>query len=190
MRMGLRNDWKSTAATTFRPHGHPGGDGGEGDSTGGPRSQRSRGEDWPTLVIEAGYSQSLESLRRDMRWWFGASDHQVKIVLLAKLEVSQREIILEKWQEVSALPRSGATTTRAAAQLSPNRSQLINITRAPGITNTDPNRFDPRSYIITSGALRLEFDHLFLRQPGQGEGDAIISIPQLQMYAVYVWEAV
>ena len=171
--MGLEHNWKQVGSATFRPLGHPGGDGGEGDSTGCPKPQRSRGKDWPTLVIEAGHSESLDDLRRDMRWWFSASDHQVKIVLLAKLEARRGEIILEKWQEV---PGPGPIT-RAAAQLLPRCNQLINITRAHGITNTDPNRFNPTSYIITSGALRLEFQHLFLRQPGQGEGDVFISIP-------------
>lgn len=125
-----------------------------------------------------------------MRWWFSASDHQVKIVLLAKLEETRGKIILEKWVEVSAPPRSGATTTRAAAQLQPSCSQVIDITRAPGISNTHRNYLNPTSYIVTRGALRLEFSHLFLRQPGLGEGDVIISIPQLQTYAVRVWMVV
>ncbi|KAI1130347.1 hypothetical protein F5Y10DRAFT_235920 [Nemania abortiva] len=37
---------------------------------------------WPTLVVEAGHSGSLDALRDDMRWLFSASDHQVNIVLL------------------------------------------------------------------------------------------------------------
>ncbi|KAK3935211.1 hypothetical protein QBC46DRAFT_272236, partial [Diplogelasinospora grovesii] len=69
----------------------------------------------PTLVIEAGNSQTLEQLRVDMRWWFGPSNHQVKIVLLAKLDRNQGQIVLEKWVETRAQPRPGATTTRAAA---------------------------------------------------------------------------
>ncbi|KAK3940458.1 hypothetical protein QBC46DRAFT_125929 [Diplogelasinospora grovesii] len=192
--MGLEHDWRSSGSTTFRPRGHPGGDGGEGDSSGCPISQRPGGQDWPTLVIEAGYSQSLEGLRADMQWWFSASNHQVKIVLLVKLDQSRGEIILEKWQEVSAPPppRQGPITRAAAAatQLQPSRDQLIAITRAPGITNTHPNRFNPTSYIVTSGALRLEFEHLFLRPPGPGEADIIISMLQLQKFAENVWRVV
>lgn len=41
---------------------------------------------WPTLVIETGYSQSIIALRQQMRWWFTASQHRVKIVLLIKLD--------------------------------------------------------------------------------------------------------
>lgn len=131
-----------------------------------------------------------------MRWWFGASQHEVKIVVLVKLNGNRGEIILEKWVEVPGLPRQGATTTRAAAAaaagatVQPHCDQVVNITRAPGITNTHPARSNPASYIVTRGALRLDFDRLFLRQPGPGEGDVIIGIQRLQMFAVRVWRVV
>ncbi|KAI8659645.1 hypothetical protein NCS56_01182100 [Fusarium sp. Ph1] len=70
IQMGLDDVWYPMATTTFRTQGHPNGDGGEGDSSGGPIERQ--GPLWPTLVIEAGYSQTLEGLRRDMRWWFSA----------------------------------------------------------------------------------------------------------------------
>lgn len=114
-----------------------------------------------------------------MRWWFSTSDHQVKIVLLAKCDHSARSIIIEKWIEVPAQIRTGATNTRApAAQLEPTCRQTITITQNPG---------NPASYNSTRGALRLEFDLLFLRQPDQGEGDIIISIQRLGVYAERVW---
>lgn len=41
VRMGLRDEWRSMGSVTLRATlGHPGGDGGEGDSTGALRSQR------------------------------------------------------------------------------------------------------------------------------------------------------
>jgi hypothetical protein len=176
---------------TLRPRGHPGGDGGEGDSTGGPEDQRGNKGDWPTIVVEAGDSETLEELRNDMRWWFSASDHQVKIVLLTKFDHNQNQIILEKWVEIQAQTRLGATTTRAVTQaaiwLIPDCDQVITITRNPSVTNTDPNRFNPTSYAVTRGALRLEFDRLFLPQPGQGGQDIIISTQDLQVYAGKVW---
>ena len=105
---------------TFRVQGHPGGDGGdggEGDSTGGPGAQRGSEESWPTLVIEAGDSETLAELKKDMEWWFSASNHQVKIVLLAKFDYDEEQIILEKWIEIQAPLRQGAATTRAFAQM-------------------------------------------------------------------------
>ncbi|KAI1407311.1 hypothetical protein F5Y13DRAFT_175271 [Hypoxylon sp. FL1857] len=170
------NTWCTKAATTFRA----GRDRGEGDSTGGPIPERRGHDKWPTLVIEAGVSESLAQLRLDMEWWFAASNHDVKIVLLAKLDSSQRMITLEKWVEEPAAARSGATTTRRSAALRPILQQTITIHRNEATS--------PISYNVTRGALVLEFRLLFLRSPGSGEGDIIISVSDLQWYAEFVWD--
>ncbi|KAI0457006.1 hypothetical protein F5B21DRAFT_465191 [Xylaria acuta] len=178
--MGLWNSWEPIGSATFRPQGHPG-DGGEGDSTGGPDPERATVDAWPTFVIEAGDSEPLGELRRDMRWWFSASDHQVKIVLLAKFEHTRREILIEKWEE--DLPfRPGATATRqsvASTALEPVLRQNITI-----LQNAATN---PVSYHVTRGALLLSFRLLFLRNPGPQEGDIIIGLPELEHYAEKVW---
>lgn len=176
--MGLKLAWVQTGTATFRTHGHPGGDGGEGDSSGGPIPQRASTGAWPTLVIEAAVSETLSELRGDMRWWFRASGHQVKIVLLARLAQPERTITLEKWVEVHE-PRPGVTT-RAAAQVQPRLQQTITITRATASTN-------PASYTVHRGALRLEFNLLFLRQPRAGEADVVLDTRSLQEYAAKVW---
>ncbi len=149
--------WVTKGSTTFRPQGHPGGDGGEGDSTGGPQPERGSNGAWPTLVIEAGDSESLPALQNDMRWWFSASKHDVKIVLLAKFDHSSRQIVLERWEEVAS-QRQGATATRATPALIPELQQAITISR--DITT------NPVSYNVISGALVLKFRLLFLRDPG------------------------
>ena len=173
--------WTPLGSATFRvSHGHPGGDGGEGDSTGSPTPERNI-NDWPTLVIEAGVSQSLGELHNDMRWWFSMSDHKVKIVLLAKFDRACSVIILEKWEE-EAQVRQGATTTRSAATLRPILRQSITIAQ-----NTTTN---PISYNVTRGALVLSFRLLFLRNPGPGEGDFVFSVQDLELYAARVWRAV
>ncbi|KAK0702058.1 hypothetical protein B0T26DRAFT_735685 [Lasiosphaeria miniovina] len=187
VRMGRGDSWSTIGSTTYRARGHRNGDEGEGDSTGGPEPQREHLGAWPTLVIEAGHSQSLEALRGGMKWWFGVSDHQVKIVLLTKFDTQQMAAVIEKWVEIQAPARQGATTTRAAAQLRPDCDQIITITQNPGT-----NRDNPTSYTVTRGALRLEFDLLFLQQPqpGSAEGDVIIDIPDLQRWAARLWRLV
>ncbi|KAK3341363.1 hypothetical protein B0T25DRAFT_339617 [Lasiosphaeria hispida] len=92
--MGLRDAWNDHGITTFSER--PGGNRGEGNSSGSPSPQQPNGRSWPTLVIEAGDSSSLKKLREDMGWWFSASEHQVQIVLLAELDRPGRRIILEK----------------------------------------------------------------------------------------------
>ncbi|KAK3379029.1 hypothetical protein B0T24DRAFT_694387 [Lasiosphaeria ovina] len=193
--MGLRDAWNNDGATRFfRGQGHPGGDdadgdgdAGEPDSSGSPRQQRGEREAWPTLVMEASGSSTLADLRKDMRWWFSASGHQVKIVLLAKLDRPGREIILEKWVETTPPPRPGPVT-RAAARANtpyPVRAQEITIHWTPGMAAAIP-----ASHVVTGGDLQLEFNLLFLRPPGPMEGDFLITTSRLQVWASTVWEVV
>ncbi|KAK3359306.1 hypothetical protein B0T25DRAFT_93891 [Lasiosphaeria hispida] len=181
---GRQRSWKDIGIATRRAEqGHPGGDGGEGDSTGGPKPERGNKGAWPTLVIESGDSESLGELHNDMRWWFSTSDHQVKIVLLAKYDDTRSVIILEKWEE-DAQTRLGATTTRhfAANQQTPTLRQSITITQ-----NATTN---PVSYNVTRGTLILSFRLLFLRDPGPGEADFVVSVQDLEDYAADVWSQV
>ncbi len=181
--MGLRRSWGHIGSTTLRSLGHPRGDGGESDSSGGPWPERRFGNSWPTLVIEVGISESLGELHRDMQWWFSASQHQVKIVLLAKFDHRQHAILLERWEEEEPPTRPGATTTRRATALQtlrPVLRQQINITEDAATS--------PVSYHVTRGDLVLPFHLLFLRAPGPQESDIIINIQDLEEYAEIIWD--
>lgn len=117
----------------------------------------------------------MNELHNDMRWWFAASDHEVKIVLLAKLDRHRGIITLEKWEEQARGAARPGAITRHIAALEPVLRHTITITR-----NLTTN---PVSYYVTSGALRLGFRLLFLRDPGPGEGDFVLSVEQLRKYA-------
>ncbi|KAK0656744.1 hypothetical protein B0T16DRAFT_317884 [Cercophora newfieldiana] len=189
VRNGREEDWTGIGSATFRAEqGHPGGDGGEGDSTGGPKPERQGIGEWPTLVIEAGDSESLGELQNDMRWWFRTSNHDVKIVILAKFDRRQHSILLEKWEEEISPPQGAITRSQAAAisqqngVLEPVKRQLITITR--------DETTNPVSYNVTRGALVLGFRLLFLRDPGLQERDIVLSIQDLQRYAEDVWAVV
>ena len=175
--MHLGRSWKDIGSTTFRPEGHPSGDGGEGDSCGGPFDTRGDPEKWPTLVIEAGDSETIEALRRDMIWWFSRSQHEVKIVLLASFEHQDNSILIEHYEEEEETTRDGA----AFPCLRPICQKSINITQNTGI---------PITYNVARGALRLKFKLLFERDARPGEGDIVISVADLQDYAGKVWRQV
>jgi len=188
--IGLRWEFVSIGSTTFIDKDANGNiiSEGEGDSCRKPRSMRTI---YPTLVIEAGWSQTLEKLREKARWWFDKSKGDVKIVLLVKSSPGSNHIRIEKWKLALAASRQGATTTRAAAAMTPQCIHVVQITRAAGINNAHPSRFDPASYVVTGGPLQLEFIDIFLRQPiPPGERDLILDNTTLQKYAAYLWESI
>lgn len=187
--MGLRGQWRSLRASDHTSNDN--GSSREGDSSGGPKPDRQPRGSWPTLVIESGVSQSLPDLRNTIRWWFSASGHAVKIVLLVKLNRSSEEIIIEKWTEGPANPRIGATSTRPELSLTPSLRQSIHIDMTPEAKQAasgDPIRSDLSSYIVTTGDLRLEFQLLFLRMPMEGEGDVVITEEMLRVYGREMWD--
>jgi hypothetical protein len=117
-----------------------------------------------------------------MEWWFRASDHEVKIVILVKLSRHQETILVEKYGEEAQSARPGATTTRSSGALVPVRQQEIGITR--------DSTAHPHTFNIVRGDLVLGFRQLFLRAPGPGEGDVVVSVQDLKEYAALVWSTI
>ena len=189
--MGLRREFVSIGSTTFMDKDANGNitSEGEGDSCRKPKSMRTNKHQYPTLVIEAGWSQTLQKLREKARWWFDKSEGDVKIVLLVKSSPGSNHIRIEKWKLAPAASRQGATTTRAATAMTPQCVHVVEIARAAGINNGHPNQFDPASYVVTGGPLQLEFADIFLRQPiPPGERDLILGNTTLQEYAADFWK--
>jgi hypothetical protein len=189
--MGLSGEYFSIGSTTFMDRDANGNitSEGEGDSCRVPLSMRTKNQ-YPTLVIEAGWSQTLQKLREKARWWFDKSNRDVKTVLLVKSSPGSKYIRIEKWKLAPATSRQGATTTQAATAMTPQCVHVVEIARAGGIDDAHPNRFDPASYVVTGGPLPLEFIDIFLRQPiPPGERDLIIGNTTLQQYAANFWRA-
>ncbi|KAK3343963.1 hypothetical protein B0T25DRAFT_555718, partial [Lasiosphaeria hispida] len=120
-----------------------------------------------------------------MRWWFQASNHKVKIVILAKFDRQQHHILLEKWEEEISRPQGAITPRRTAAILQQNG--VLEPVRRQSITIIRDETTNPVSYIVTRGALVLGFRFLFLRDLDPQEGDFVLSIQDLQRYAENVW---
>ena len=171
-------------STTY--HGTGSGDNGggvEGDSTFVPQARCHSGKRWPTFVLQAGYSQSLEGLRNDMRWWFAASQHDFHLVLVAKLYPATREIRLEKYVKDVSHVRTGATCTRNTPQLQPRLTQIVTI--AP--REAGPGQ--ELQFTVFGAPLILEFRLLFLRAPNldAGERDLEYTSSDLEDTASAVW---
>ena len=191
--MGLRREFVRVGSKTYKDKDVNGNiiSEGEGDSCRKPKSARAGEHHYPTLVIEAGWTQTLQELREKARWWFDKSKGDVKIVLLVKSFPISNCIRIEKWKLGPITSRQGATTTRAATAMTPQCVHVVEIARATGINNGHPNQFDPASYVVTGGPLQLEFIDIFLRQPiPPGERDLILGNTTLQEYAADLWESI
>ncbi|KAI5465490.1 hypothetical protein BGZ63DRAFT_373728 [Mariannaea sp. PMI_226] len=158
---------------------------GEGDSSLGLHPD-SLNDGFPTVVIEAGWSQTLPAIRAKMHWWFDVSNGAVKIVLLAMANRAEYGIILEKWKRGHENPpsRPGATRTRSfSANLQvPTCHQTVTITRVGGANV-------PWSYQVVRAPLRLEFRDVFLREPVPPQTDILFNEERLKNYASIVWGA-
>jgi len=75
---GPPNGWLAEADASFVPRGVP------NPGRGQPNAANSRGNAWPTLVLEVGWSESLQSLRTSAARWLGAGTG-VQIVITIKL---------------------------------------------------------------------------------------------------------
>lgn len=139
--------------------------------------------DWPTLVIECGWSESRRRLRNDARWWLSNSGGEVKTVLLLSLGRTARTIIIEKWENgpiPANMPRT-RSVTRAANALNP---PLQTPTPIQEIT------VDSTSNTVTGAPLTVEFRKIFLRQPvPPQEQDFTFTTQDLSNWASCVWSA-
>ena len=137
----------------------------ESDSAYKPATVRPNRLDWPTLVIEAGMSESLRRLRSDARWWLENSGGEVKIVVIMSIRRTSRlrTIVIEKWEH-GPLPgnRPNTRSITAAAANAPNQLQQIP-------TGTQEISIDSNTNTVNGAPLVLEF-RKFFSPPGRTTG--------------------
>ncbi|KAK3364028.1 hypothetical protein B0T25DRAFT_597734 [Lasiosphaeria hispida] len=130
----------------------------EGDSGIRPNPPRSAGNQFPTLAIEAGNSESLPRLHRDKDWWFDNSppnqpEGDVKVVLLIKVYRPTKRIVIEQWYRYSQSPYA-----------------TVVITPHPH----KPFSLQDNSYWVVQGApMVIPFQDVFLR-PSEGQETDIV----------------
>ncbi|EEP79459.1 predicted protein [Uncinocarpus reesii 1704] len=120
-----------------------------------------RTNEWPTLVVEIGKSESEVALDRDARNWIWKSGGDVKVAITA--EVSRSKLTVRRY---------GRSGTRGVGVL-----QTITVNKS----GQSPIR-------VTGDRLRIPFEDLFLRTPARNQGDFIFTETELQDWAEFVWE--
>jgi hypothetical protein len=168
MLMGLRRELTNLGSTKFKtPRMSK-----EGDSAFKPLSIRPHKADWPTIVLESGWSESLTKLRQDAHRWLENSRGDVKIVLLFSIGRTARTMIIEKWEN-RPVPANRPATRSNTTQI-PTQIQAITI--------------DSNSNTVNGAPLTLEFRKIFLRQAVPPlEHDFTFTAQDLSAYATNFW---
>ena len=174
--MGLEDEFYDLGATKFQVRRASK----EGDSAFKPLSIRPRKADCPTIVIEAGWSESLRKLRMDAHFWLEDSGGAVQIVLLFSIGRGARAgtMIIEKWEN---------------RPVPANRPATRSITRAAGNaqTATQIQAIDSNSNTVNGAPLTLEFQKIFLRQAVSPlEHDFTFTAQDLLAFATIFWRGV
>jgi hypothetical protein len=153
----------------------------EGDSSYKPKWCRAGKGTWPTLVFEAGLSETLAKLRTDAEWWLTNSKGEVKITITISIKPAQKSLWIEKW---CLQPRTPAAPVTSANAPVPTKIQELTIIQNPPIP-TPPGNI--ATYAVTGAPLILDFDKLLLRAPVLPEGDVIFTAADLQAWADEFW---
>ncbi|KAJ5943964.1 hypothetical protein N7516_004132 [Penicillium verrucosum] len=78
----------------------------EADQSLTPSWDASSAQEWPSLVIETGLSESEAQLRADAYWWFANSDYKVNMVLLFHIRRSpERRVTIKLYSLRPTTPR-------------------------------------------------------------------------------------
>ncbi|KAG0124359.1 hypothetical protein HOY82DRAFT_634233 [Tuber indicum] len=127
---GLVDTWAPLGSGGFKAHGRRKK---QGDEAIKPVT-RSLETDWPSLVIEVGYSESLQMLRFDGEWWLKYSAGETKMVIIIKIKRNPNAIRLECW-EMYRDPARRVTRSTAAV---PTRRQWFSINNLGTVTSSNP----------------------------------------------------
>ncbi|CAM6021488.1 unnamed protein product [Sphagnum balticum] len=141
--------------------GRRGGRSKEADISFKPCSRR-RKHDWPSFVFEVGVSESLAMLRRDAAFWITNSDGRTRIVIVLSINRRDRQILVERWEEV---PRRQPNQSTANYSRIPGLMQSLTLNAdveydGPSLEIPAEKLFDGPPQIIPGGEFLLPPDNL------------------------------
>ena len=168
----------------------------EGDSTYKPKC-RTRRDDWPVLVFEAGVSETLARLDAD--WWLTKSNGEVKIAIVISIVPARKSLLIEQWcmplppptrpgpvtrARTSAITTAITTNTNTTVPTCLQELTVIQDPPIPPLPGTIP------TYTVIGAPLTLDFEKLLLRAPVPPEGNVIFTAADLQQWAGTFWSNV
>jgi hypothetical protein len=168
--MGLRSyrDYVNLGSTRFQHRSNNSSK--EADSALAPMTS----PDWPSLVIEAGWAETLARLHIDAQWWLSAQvppNNTTALVILVSFTKSQRTFRLEIYELVTV----ASVVTRSAPL------GVRNLAQCTAVTTIDIRSTPP---IITGAPFVLPFAGIMRRPPIPPERNISMSAVELESWAM------
>ncbi|PGH11385.1 hypothetical protein AJ79_04886 [Helicocarpus griseus UAMH5409] len=120
-----------------------------------------RAKHWPSVALEAGYSESQAKLRRDMEFWLNRSCNEVQMGITVDIKRPSGKIFFTTWRRGTPVP------PRTAARGKNGEQETI---------SGDEN-------------ITVPFSAIMLRDRAEGETDFILTREELLEVAEKVWFA-
>lgn len=131
-------------------------------------SSRTSG-DWPNVVLEVGYSESVTMLHHDAHWWLRSSTGRTKLVIIIHISKNPNKILIELWE----------------MGINPNRRTRVSTSLVPVCINTiniDANK----TVTLPTGTITIPYNSLFDATNAQG-APVIFTTADLSNYAGLVY---
>ena len=170
--MGLKRELKLLGSTTVTEQGVSK----QPDSSFRPSNLPvGRDTKWPSVVVEIGYSETLNRLHADVQLWISRSRGQVKAVVLISVKQDLKQIIFEKfipdYTPLRPVRASRGPVVYAVCQ------QKVVVTRDQG------------QVVVTGGPLIITFEEMFLRSANPpNEHDYVFGQQELAEIAEDSWD--
>ncbi|KAG0134918.1 hypothetical protein HOY82DRAFT_480722 [Tuber indicum] len=144
----------------------------EGDEGLKPADTRPHEEDWPSLMVEVGYSQTLLSLQECAHWWLTESRGQTRMVILIQVGKDPKSIRLERWE---CLPDLNWVSTRSRTYTKPSFLQYFDIDAAGTVSHEEshPDLVIPYNTVFDT--------------PNPAGTDIVLSKAELSVWALHIF---
>ncbi|PUU73413.1 hypothetical protein B9Z19DRAFT_1163166 [Tuber borchii] len=144
----------------------------EGDEGIKPTNTRAHEAEWPSVMIEVGYSETLGYLHQDAHWWLENSKGRTRMVIIIQISKAPKSIRIELWEMILNVNQPG---TRSRPNKSPGFRYFYVIDRTCRVTHKarHPDLVIPYGTIFDTGL--------------DAGTDITISNAQLSAWALYVF---
>jgi hypothetical protein len=148
-----------------------------------------QGRQFPTVALEAGYSETAAKLKSDMERWIQDSRGQVKMGITIDIKRGSDNIEIKSWVPAPLQPPLKVSITASQRQVVDRR-----VKQRPTLQVTQTiliKRVANGNHHVEGGNFIIPFETLMLAEPGEGEGDFVFTTEVLlDELAELVWAAI